>query len=79
MINNKILNILELKKMGIDEIVGSIYLDTEIFNGSNWSDGQSWNDHSICYSSPTSALIINKNCVQGHIKRSKNENKNFKK
>lgn len=65
-----------LKKQGIKKIQGDFYLNSSHFNGYQWSNGQAWNDLGICYTSPSNAIIVNKNCVKGNLSvSSKNVNK----
>ncbi len=57
-----------MKQAGINQI-DSIYLDDSWFDGYNWSNGQSWNDQGVCFAAPVSAIMLNSNCVYGHLKR----------
>ncbi|RJG50419.1 D-alanyl-D-alanine carboxypeptidase/D-alanyl-D-alanine endopeptidase [Motilimonas pumila] len=57
----------ELKKHGVKRIQGDILINDAKFNGYHWSNGQSWNDLGVCYTSPSSAVILNRNCVQGNL------------
>ena len=59
----------QLKTKGITRISGDIHLNQSRFNGYNWSNGQVWNDQSVCYATQASALVINGNCVLGNLKR----------
>ncbi|MDN2664687.1 D-alanyl-D-alanine carboxypeptidase/D-alanyl-D-alanine-endopeptidase [Psychromonas sp. 14N.309.X.WAT.B.A12] len=56
-----------LKRAGVNKIEGDFLLDNSAFNGYQWSNGQAWNDLGVCYTSPTSAIIVNRNCVQGNL------------
>ena len=56
-----------LKKQGVSDILGDFILNDAHFNGYQWSNGQPWNDLGVCYTSPSNAIIINKNCVQGNL------------
>ncbi|MDO6527045.1 D-alanyl-D-alanine carboxypeptidase/D-alanyl-D-alanine-endopeptidase [Motilimonas sp. 1_MG-2023] len=56
-----------LKQSGVKKITGDILINDGRFNGYHWSNGQSWNDLGVCYTSPASAVIINRNCVQGNL------------
>jgi len=60
----------QLKAKGITQINGDITLNQSRFNGYNWGNGQVWNDQAVCYATQASALVINKNCVLGNLKRS---------
>jgi len=57
----------KLKRAGVNKIEGDFLLDNSAFNGYQWSNGQAWNDLGVCYTSPTSAIIVNRNCVQGNL------------
>ena len=57
----------KLKSLGIKKINGNILLNDSHFNGYQWSDGQAWNDLGVCYTAPSNAIIINKNCVLGNL------------
>ncbi|MEG3754227.1 D-alanyl-D-alanine carboxypeptidase/D-alanyl-D-alanine endopeptidase [Psychromonas arctica] len=56
-----------LKRSGVNKIEGDLLLDNSAFNGYQWSNGQAWNDLGVCYTSPTSSIIVNRNCVQGNL------------
>ena len=56
-----------LKHLGINKIEGDFLLDNSAFNGYQWSNGQAWNDLGVCYTSPSSAIIVNRNCVLGNL------------
>lgn len=56
-----------MKKQGINKIAGDFILDNSRFNGYQWSDGQAWNDLGVCFTAPSNAIIINKNCVLGNL------------
>ncbi|MDA7747108.1 D-alanyl-D-alanine carboxypeptidase/D-alanyl-D-alanine-endopeptidase, partial [Psychromonas sp.] len=59
--------LLELKLLGVRKVTGNFILNKSHFNGYQWSDGQAWNDLGVCYTAPSSAIIINKNCVLGNL------------
>lgn len=59
--------LIELKKQGIKQVDGDFLLNQTHFNGYQWSNGQAWNDLSVCYTAPASAIIVNKNCVLGNL------------
>jgi D-alanyl-D-alanine carboxypeptidase/D-alanyl-D-alanine-endopeptidase (penicillin-binding protein 4) len=61
------LMLLSLKKLGIGEILGDFILNDAHFSGYQWSNGQAWNDLGVCYTAPSNAIIVNKNCVQGNL------------
>jgi D-alanyl-D-alanine carboxypeptidase/D-alanyl-D-alanine-endopeptidase (penicillin-binding protein 4) len=56
-----------LKHSGIKKIEGDLLLNNSYFNGYQWSDGQAWNDLSVCYTAPSNAIIVNRNCVLGNL------------
>ncbi|TEW55582.1 D-alanyl-D-alanine carboxypeptidase/D-alanyl-D-alanine-endopeptidase [Psychromonas sp. RZ22] len=56
-----------LKSVGIKRIKGDFLLNNSHFNGYQWSNGQAWNDLGVCYTAPTNAIIINRNCVLGNL------------
>ena len=56
-----------LKRLGIKKIEGDFLLNDSHFNGYQWSNGQAWNDLGVCYTAPSNAIIINRNCVQGNL------------
>lgn len=57
----------QLRKMGIKQIRGDFLLNGNHYNGYQWSNGQAWNDLGVCYTAPSHAIIINKNCVLGNL------------
>ncbi|MEL0628004.1 D-alanyl-D-alanine carboxypeptidase/D-alanyl-D-alanine endopeptidase [Psychromonas aquatilis] len=57
----------DLKGLGIQSIDGDFVLNNSHFNGYQWSNGQPWNDLSVCYTSPSNAIIVNRNCVYGNL------------
>lgn len=56
-----------LKALGIRKISGDFLINSSHFNGYQWSNGQAWNDLGVCYTSPSNAIIVNKNCVLGNL------------
>jgi D-alanyl-D-alanine carboxypeptidase/D-alanyl-D-alanine-endopeptidase (penicillin-binding protein 4) len=62
--------LVQLKSQGV-RTVNDLLVDTSSYVGHQWSLGQVWNDHGICFAAPVSAAIINQNCVLGNIKPSK--------
>lgn len=54
-----------LKRSGVRSVSGNVLLNQQRFSGYDRGDGWSWNDLSVCYTSPVSALILDRNCVQG--------------
>lgn len=56
-----------LKAAGIRKI-SHFSIDDSAYSGHPWGVGQVWNDHGICFAAPTSAIIVNQNCVLGNLK-----------
>ena len=56
-----------LKHLGIRKIEGDFLLNNSHFNGYQWSDGQAWNDLGVCYTAPSNAIVVNRNCVLGNL------------
>ncbi len=54
-----------LKRTGVRQVSGNVLLNQVRFGGYDRGNGWSWNDLSVCYTSPVSALILDRNCVQG--------------
>ena len=63
--------LIALKRLGLKKIEGDFILNSSHFNGYQWSDGQAWNDLGVCYTSPSNAIIVNRNCVLGNLSISK--------
>lgn len=59
--------LLTFKRRGIETISGDFIINNSHFNGYQWSNGQPWNDLAVCYTSPSNAIVVNKNCVQGNL------------
>jgi len=57
----------DIKRLGIKRINGDIVVNNAHFSGYQWSNGQAWNDLGVCYTAPSNAIVINKNCVQGNL------------
>lgn len=56
-----------LRQRGIREITGNILLDSHRFTGYDRAQGWPWNNLSVCYSAPVSALTIDGNCIQASL------------
>ncbi|MBM7454547.1 D-alanyl-D-alanine carboxypeptidase/D-alanyl-D-alanine-endopeptidase (penicillin-binding protein 4) [Oceanisphaera litoralis] len=54
-----------LQGTGVRQVSGNVLLNQQRFAGYDRGNGWSWNDLSVCYTSPVSALILDRNCVQG--------------
>lgn len=63
--------LVSLKKLGVNQISGDFIINDAHFSGYQWSNGQAWNDLSVCYTAPSNAIIVNKNCVQGNLSLSR--------
>ncbi|WP_188009079.1 serine-type D-Ala-D-Ala carboxypeptidase [Grimontia hollisae] len=62
-----------LKAKGIQHIRGDIWLDGSIFSGHERAVGWPWDILGVCYSAPSSAIALERNCVQGAIYSEKNQ------
>lgn len=62
-----------LTRQDLDELVGNlaklgartirhVYLDTSIFDSSNFGPGWMWDERNFCYAAPVSAVSLDKNC-----------------
>lgn len=56
-----------LKAKGINTIRGDIWLDGTTFTGYEQAVGWPWDILGVCYSAPSSAIALERNCVQGSI------------
>ncbi|MDP0562947.1 MAG: D-alanyl-D-alanine carboxypeptidase/D-alanyl-D-alanine-endopeptidase [Candidatus Endonucleobacter sp. (ex Gigantidas childressi)] len=54
--------LLSVRKKGIQEIRGKVWLDGSAFSGYPKADGVSWNDLKICFGAPSTAMILDRNC-----------------
>ncbi|MDR3490483.1 MAG: D-alanyl-D-alanine carboxypeptidase/D-alanyl-D-alanine-endopeptidase [Gammaproteobacteria bacterium] len=61
-----------LKARGINEIVGSVYIDTSAYDQVTTGPGWLWSDKRYCYAAPISASIINHNCLSFQVSPAKN-------
>ncbi|WP_438462351.1 D-alanyl-D-alanine carboxypeptidase/D-alanyl-D-alanine endopeptidase [Marinomonas sp. PE14-40] len=62
--------LMTLSKAGVKKL-DKVEIDASRYQGHAWSLGQVWNDHGICFAAPTSAAMINRNCVFGNLKATK--------
>ncbi|MDD1794116.1 serine-type D-Ala-D-Ala carboxypeptidase [Enterovibrio sp. ZSDZ42] len=62
-----------LKAKGINQIRGDVWLDGEIFTGYERAVGWPWDILGVCYSAPSSAISLERNCVQGSIYSNKGQ------
>ena len=56
-----------LKQQGVSQIQGDLLLDTGHYAGYDRGNGWSWNDLSICFTAPASAVIVDRNCVYAQL------------
>lgn len=52
----------ELKTQGLKHIQGNLIIDTSVFASHDMAPGWPWNDLTQCFSAPSGAAIIDKNC-----------------
>lgn len=52
----------QLKKQGIQKILGNLLLDTGTFVGHDKASGWIWNDLTMCFNAPPAAVNIDNNC-----------------
>ncbi|RZN45654.1 serine-type D-Ala-D-Ala carboxypeptidase [Escherichia sp. E10V10] len=51
-----------LKKSGVSQIEGNVFIDTSIFASHDKAPGWPWNDMTQCFSAPPAAAIVDRNC-----------------
>ncbi|CAG9001319.1 MAG: D-alanyl-D-alanine carboxypeptidase DacB [Candidatus Celerinatantimonas neptuna] len=56
----------QIKQLGIREIT-KLDVDDSHYSGHQWGNGQTWNDHGICFAAPVTAIIIGHNCLRGNL------------
>ena len=66
----------QLKLQGVHQIKGNIVIDDRVYAASNLGPGWMWDDGKFCFSSPSTAVIVNENCF--HLKVSPNTHVNNK-
>lgn len=59
--------VIQLKKQGIHNISGNIWLNNSVFTGYERGVGWPWDILGVCYSAPASAVTLDSNCVQASI------------
>ncbi|CZF84801.1 D-alanyl-D-alanine carboxypeptidase DacB precursor [Grimontia celer] len=64
-----------LKAKGIKRIRGDVWLDGTVFSGYERAVGWPWDILGVCYSAPSSAVALERNCVQGSIYSEKGRQK----
>ncbi|MDW6003059.1 serine-type D-Ala-D-Ala carboxypeptidase [Vibrio mangrovi] len=56
-----------LKQQGIAKIDGDLWLDNSLFTGYERAVGWPWDILGVCYSAPSSVIVLDDNCVPGSI------------
>ncbi|MGL6258401.1 serine-type D-Ala-D-Ala carboxypeptidase [Vibrio sp. WXL210] len=62
----------QAKAQGITTIEGDIWLDNSVFDGYERAVGWPWDILGVCYSAPSSAISLDKNCIQASIYTNQN-------
>lgn len=59
-----------LRKAGVKQVNGTLYLNYGYFNGHDYAEGWSWDDLTKCFTAPPASIIIDGNCtsIQLHAK-----------
>lgn len=57
----------ELKNRGISNITGRVYLDVSRFGDPSRATGWSWDDLPVCFTAPSSPIILNRNCTYAQV------------
>ncbi len=65
--------IISLRKKGLKEISGNLWLDGSLYGGYHRPGGTSWDDLNICFAAPVSAIILDRNCFFGYLKPASKE------
>lgn len=52
-----------LKKKGVTNISGNLYVDNTVFDSNNIGPGWMWDELRFCYAAPVNGVIINHNCM----------------
>ncbi len=63
-----------LKQQGIKKIEGNLWLDNSLFSGYERAVGWPWDILGVCYSAPSSVIVLDENCVPGSIYTQKDGN-----
>ncbi|GAA5187995.1 D-alanyl-D-alanine carboxypeptidase/D-alanyl-D-alanine endopeptidase [Ferrimonas gelatinilytica] len=61
-----------LAREGVRQINGDLILDGHLFDGYDRAPGWPWDDLGICYASPASAVMLDKNCATVAIRKRAN-------
>ena len=64
-------------KEKVSEFNGTIWLDNSDFTGYSYGVGLPWDILGVCYSAPSSAIVLDENCVQASISIKGGETKLF--
>ena len=54
--------IAQLTQAGIHTINGNLVIDDTALDHTNWASGWMWDEQSICYAAPATAIVVNHNC-----------------
>ncbi len=57
-----------LVKQKVSKINGKVYLDVSRFGGPGRAKGWSWDDLPVCFTAPSAAIILNRNCTYAELK-----------
>lgn len=57
-----------LSDNGVKSVTGTLFLDVSKFGGRSRGQGWSWDDLPVCFTAPSSAIILNRNCVYAELK-----------
>lgn len=63
----------KLKQHNIKKIEGNLILDTAVFTSHDKAIGWVWNDLTMCFNAPPSAININRNCFHVTLDANRNE------
>ncbi len=56
-----------LSDNGVKTATGTLFLDVSKFGGRSRGQGWSWNDLPVCFTAPSSAIILNRNCAYAEL------------
>ncbi len=54
----------QVKQVGIHTIKGRLIFDDQLFSGYDRARGWPWDDLGVCFAAPTSAVMLDSNCVR---------------
>ena len=61
----------DIKRQGVREIKGNVWLDESVYSGYPKAGGTIWDDRNICFAAPAGAIILDRNCFFGWLKPAK--------